>query len=547
MQEINGAEAIIKVLEDLGVRIIFGYPGGANLPIYDALAKSTQIKHILARHEQGAAFMAGGYARVKGVPGVCLATSGPGVTNLITGLADAYLDSVPILALTGQISRDFVGTDAFQEVDTFNMTIPITKHNELIYNEKELVPAIRSAFFIASSGRYGPTLVDIPRDIQEKKAHYDLSETRENKGYQPTLVPHIGQIKRCFRALRKAERPLIIAGGGVVLARANQKLLAFVEKTGVPVVRTLMGKSAMPEDHDLFLGMLGTHGNADANRAVVQSDMVLAIGTRFGDRSTMQKKSYFLKDKVVVHIDIDPAEISKTVAVDIPMVGDINEALNLLLKGLVERAEFPKQKWFKRKTNDNILGKWEEAEIIGLAVSEISKIDQELHLSTDVGRHQMWATHFCNNSKHWPLLTSGGLGTMGFGLPAAIGAWFADPTKPAINITGDGSFYMNMQEFVVAVEYDVPLTVFIVNDQKLGMIRELQKTKYGGRYFGHNFKHTIDFVGLARAMGGQGYKINHKFEILPTLLKAIKSKKPCIIDFDLHRVAKGLAPTLKAM
>lgn len=547
MGEIKGAEAVVKVLEDLAVDIVFGYPGGANLPLYDALSKQTKIKHILSRHEQGAGFMANGYARVKNYPGVCFATSGPGVTNIFTALADAFLDSVPVLAITGQIPRSFVGTDAFQEIDTFNSTIPFTKHNSLIYDENDLVHSIRSSFYIANSGRKGPTLVDIPRDVQDKKQNYNIYETRPIKGYNPTLHPHIGQIKRSIRAIKQSKRPIIIAGGGVIAAGAKQLLLELVETTGIQVVRTLMGKSVMPEIHNDFIGMIGTHGNVSANRAITQCDLIIAIGTRFSDRSTMQKKEYFAKEAVIIHIDIDPSEVGKIVNVDIPIVADIKESLSMLLNSIAKTNFIKKQAWVTNRNTNNILWKGEEGELIGKVMHELSNIDEPLHITTDVGRHQMWATHYCSNPKHWPILTSGGLGSMGFGLPAAIGCWMADPSKPVVNITGDGSFYMNMQEFLTAVEHKVPLTVLIINDNKLGMIRELQATRYGHRYFSHAFKNEVDFVKLAQAMGAEGIRITDYSLIATSFRKAIFSQTPTIIDFDLYKVAASMMPQLKAV
>lgn len=537
--EISGAEAVVKVLEELKVKVIFGYPGGANLPLYDALYHSTSIQHILARHEQGAGLMANGYGRILNAPGVCLATSGPGVTNLVTALADAYLDSVPMVALTGQIASGFIGTDAFQEVDTFNLTLPITKHNELVFSAEDIVPALRNAFLIANTGRKGPVLVDIPRDLQEHKAHYDLKAEKALPGYSPTDHAHIGQIKRAVRALKKAERPLFLLGGGVLQAQAQQVVLALAERLKVPVVRTLMGKTAFPETHPLYLGMIGTHGNVDANKAIAKADLIMVIGSRLGDRSTFFKKDQFAHHAKIIHLDIDPAEIGKTVRADIPIVGDIQTTLERFLAEISpeQTATTP---WMQSKTTSNVLWKGDDGGTIGSILQELSKLDSKLHITTDVGRHQMWATHFCTNPKHWPILTSGGLGTMGFGLPAAIGAWFADPKTPVVNISGDGSFYMNLQEFAIAVEHQIPLIVFIINDSRLGMIKEIQEGRYGGRAIAHNFPAT-NFVGLAEAFGGKGYKLTKLEQVLPTLKKAIGEKTPTLIDVDLPAVAKSEA------
>ena len=531
-------QALIKVLEELDTEYIFGYPGGANLPIYDALYSSKKIKHILAMHEQGAALMADGYARIKKKVGVCLATSGPGVTNLVTGLANSYLDSVPIVAITGQIPMSFIGTDAFQEVDAINISLSVTKHNELVTCAKEIPSIVREAFIIANSGRKGPVLLDFPKDILTEDISYNKKK-RMLPGYQPNYDSHVGQIKRCLKTLQKAKKPLILVGGGVERAGAIDLVAKFSNNTNIPCVRTLMGKNSIHEDHPLFLGMIGTHGTVAGNKIISQADVILALGTRFSDRSTLMKKERFAKQAKIIHIDIDPAEIGKVVPVDIPIVGDVYSFLQSIIN-IHKKKNWQKETWSQKKEAKNILPKEDCANLIGIILEKISKIPQKLHITTDVGRHQLWAIHQCQNPNHLPLLTSGGLGAMGYGLPAAIGAWFASPKIPVVNISGDGSFFMNSQEFLVAVEYNIPLVVIIINDAKLTMIKELQTRAYQKRYISYDLPtRKVDFVGLAESMGGVGYKISKIKEVEPLFKKALLLKKPIIIDCCMEEIEKN--------
>ena len=537
-RNITGAQALIRFLESQDVDVIFGYPGGANLPIYDELRESG-ITQILTRHEQGAVHMADGFARVAGKPGVCLATSGPGATNLVTGLANAMLDSVPLVALTGQIPRSHIGTDAFQEVDCINITMPVTKHNELVFKEKDLVPALQTAFRVANSGRKGPVLLDIPKDVLLQKYPHVFDDEIHLPGYRPTVKGDVGQIKRVLKMLQRAERPVVLLGGGIVLARAVPELLQFVRQTRIPVVRTLMGTGVIPEKDPLFVGMIGTHGNTKANRVVQkEADVIFAVGTRLGDRSTM-KDPLFARNAKMIHLDIDPAEIGKNVAVDVPIVGDIKEVLADMNRRIAEKPWALEKPWITVEKRNTLLSTRDAATLLEVIFGELSAIDRKLHISTDVGRHQVWANHYCTNPKHLPLITSGGLGTMGFGTPAAIGAWYADPQTPVVSLSGDGSFMMTMQEFTVAVEHRIPLTVIILNDYRLGMIRELQTSSYDSRYTAHDFPKNIHFAKIAEAMQGVGVRVTQKSEIGPAIQKAVDSGVPTIIDFDLEKIAKS--------
>ncbi|MBT4286511.1 MAG: biosynthetic-type acetolactate synthase large subunit [Deltaproteobacteria bacterium] len=546
IQEITGAKALVKLLKTKKVDTIFGYPGGANLPIYEELRKSG-INHILSRHEQGAIHMADGYARVKKKPGVCLATSGPGATNLVTGLANAMLDSVPIVALTGQIPSNMIGTDAFQEVDCINITMPVTKHNELVLHAEDLVPAIKSAFHIANSGRKGPVLLDFPKDVLNKKFAHNFQSEINLPGYNPTIKGNVGQIKRAIKTLKKAKQPVVLFGGGIYLSNAINEFLKFIRLAQIPVVRTLMGTGIIAEDDPLYIGMIGTHGNTIANRVVnKEADVVFAIGTRLGDRSIM-KTHLFAKNAKIIHLDIDPAEIGKTIPIDIPIVGDIKEVLADVIQRLEEKNLGLETPWKINNNKRTLLSIRDAAPVMQTIFNELSNIDQNIHVSTDVGRHQMWANHYCTNPKHLPLITSGGLGTMGFGLPAAIGAWFADPDTPVVSLSGDGSFMMNMQEFIVAVENQIPLTVIILNDYRLGMIRELQTSFYNGHYTTHNFSEHVSFTKFAEAMGGKGFDVKSTEKIGSTIRKAVQSRVPTIIDFDLENISKSALLSLNSV
>jgi acetolactate synthase-1/2/3 large subunit len=539
--KMTGADALVKVLGMMGVDTIFGYPGGANLPIYDALLKS-DITHILTRHEQGAVHMAEGYARSSGKPGVCLATSGPGATNIVTGLANAYLDSTPLIAITCQISRNMIGSDAFQEVDCVTITMPVTKHNGLVYNEKDIVNSLKEAFFIANTGRKGPVLLDFPSDILLNKYPHKFDQEINLPGYNPTVEGNIGQIKKALKALYKAERPVILFGGGVVLAKAEKELNELIHTAKIPVIRTLMGTGVVSDDDPLYMGLIGTHGNSIANKIVQrEADAIMAVGTRLGDRSVI-KNRLFAQNAKTIHIDIDPAEIGKNVEIDIPIVGDIKAILQTMLQKIAKKPFRHQQPWtdMSKRRRTTMLPEKDEASIMGIIFNELSLIDIPLNISTDVGRHQMWANHYCTNPKHLPLITSGGLGTMGFGLPAAIGAWFGDQDKSVVCLSGDGSFMMTLQEFSVAVEHKIPLTVIILNDYRLGMIKELQDSKYGSRHTTHDLRTSTSFTKLAEAMGGVGYSVRYVDQIKPILEKAINRQLPTLIDFELEKLSGSI-------
>ncbi len=529
----SGARAIVKALEEQGVEVIFGYPGGATLPIYDELAHSS-IRHVLARHEQGAAHMADGYARATGKAGVCMATSGPGATNLVTGLATAFMDSSPVVAITGQVPRAMIGNDAFQEVDITGITLPITKHNYLVQEARELPHSLPEAFRLATTGRKGPVLLDIPRDVQLEEFSLGAVRHPPLEGYNPTLKGHPGQVKRAAALLKEARCPLIIAGGGVYHAEAGDELRLLAEKANIPVVYTLMGKAAFPNSHPLCLGMLGYHGRVAANTAVTRADAILAVGVRFGDRSTGPLAT-FAPGAKIIHVDIDPAEISKNVPSHLPIVGDASNVLGQLLElvpgaehaawvGLLraEAAAHPPRARMEGVTVPNVL-------------RYLKRIVPDPVLVTDVGRHQiLTAHHFAVDGKR-SFISSGGLGTMGFGVPAAIGAKIGRPDRPVVAISGDGSFLMTCQQLACAVEEGIPVLVLVMNDYCLGMIHQLQHAFYGKRYQACRFEKNVDFARLAESMGALGLTVREEGEIAPAVERglAVTSEaggRPCVIE-----------------
>jgi len=528
----TGARSLVKTLEKMGVEVIFGYPGGANLPIYGAL-KGSSIKHILARHEQGAAHMADGYARVTGKVGVCLATSGPGATNLVTGIATAYMDSSPIIAITGQVPSTMIGNDAFQEVDITGITIPVTKHNYLIQSAEEIGPVVEEAFFLADTGRKGPILIDIPKDILSSDFNIGDEKKYILEGYNPTLKGHPGQIKKAAALIKDSKRPVVIAGGGVFHSDAFEAILDFVEKSGIPIVHSLMGKSSIDSDHTLNFGMYGYHGKFAANTAIVKADLIVAVGTRFGDRSTGPLSTY-ARDAKIIHIDIDPAEISKNVSVFIPIVGNARDILPKLTE-LITLKEIPD--WvamLKQTEKDHPLRAGGEKLSVPGALGVVKKVVKDAIIVTDVGRHQMFAALYSDVKAGRTFLTSGGLGTMGFGLPAAVGAKVGAQSlakdRPVVLIAGDGGFTMTCQEIVTAVEEKLPIILVVLNDSSLGMIAQLQDEFYDGSFNISKLGDFVQFDKLAVSMGAVGYRTETIEEFEKAVKDAAGSGKTCVID-----------------
>lgn len=532
--KLSGAQILLKSLQAEGVDTIFGYPGGQALPIYDALYDS-DIRHILTRHEQGAAHAADGYARATGRPGVCLATSGPGATNLVTGIANAYMDSVPLVAVTGQVSQSLLGRDSFQEADITGITMPITKHNYLVKDTSELAQIVKEAFHIATTGRPGPVLIDIPRDVSAGTADYNGREEMNLPGYQPVLDGDPRQVLKAAEAIAGSERPLIYAGGGVVISGAHDELLRLAEMLMAPVCATLMGLGGFPGNHPLSLGMLGMHGTKYANFAVCDCDLLIAVGARFDDRVTGKLETFASMAKII-HIDIDPAEIGKNVRVDIPIVGDVKRVLNQLLEALQPRlGEAWRDKilaWKKEYPMSHCdHGKLKPQTVI----SEIYNLTRgDARIATDVGQHQMWTAQYYSFTKPRSLISSGGLGAMGYGLPAAIGVQVGCPGETVFDIAGDGSIQMNIQELCTAVNYELPINVAIINNGYLGMVRQWQELFYNRRY-SHSELLNPDFVKLAEAYGAEGIRVTKKSELVPALEQAIRSSKPVMLDFVVDR------------
>ena len=527
----TGAQALVECLKAEGVEYIFGIPGGAVLPLYDALYNSG-LKTILCRHEQGAAHMADGYARATGRPGVVLATSGPGATNLVTGLATAYMDSIPLVAITGNVSRSLIGRDAFQEADITGITLPITKHNFLVRSAKELPWAIRAAFHIATTGRPGPVLVDIPKDVGTEEFGFTYPETVDLPGYKPTYKGHIRQILEAARAIMNAKRPLLYVGGGAIASGAHQEVRALAEKCNLPVTMTLMGLGAFPGDHPQSLGMLGMHGTAYANYAVQNCDVLIAVGARFDDRVTGNLKTFAPRVERIIHIDIDPAEIGKNVVPHVPIVGDCRSVLQVLLEKVKEkrhpewwqqidewRREYPLQ---YRKVEGQI-----HPQAVCEALYEVT--GGEAIVTTDVGQHQMWAAQYYKVKHPRHFISSGGLGTMGFGFPAGIGAKLARPDKDVFVVSGDGSFQMNIQELATAADHNVAVKVIIINNLYLGMVRQWQEFFYGRRY-ADSYLGTPDFVTIAKGYGVKGMLVTDPADVKPALEEARAHDGPVVID-----------------
>jgi acetolactate synthase-1/2/3 large subunit len=535
----TGAQIMVECLRKEGVDTLFNYPGGAILPIFDELPNAP-IHQILARHEQAAVHAADGYARASGKVGVVLVTSGPGATNTVTGIATAFMDSVPMVILTGQVPTLLIGNDAFQEADIIGITRPCTKHNYLAKDVNDLAQVLKEAFYIARSGRPGPVLIDLPKDTLVNSTEFKYPEKVFVRGYQPTLEGHPGQIQRAVKLIVRSKKPILYVGGGIISSNASKELTLFAERLGIPVTMTLMGLGGFPGNHPLSLGMLGMHGTYRANMAVMESDLLIAIGSRFDDRVT-GKIEAFAPQARIIHVDIDPTSISKNVRVDLPIVGDCKRILTKMLS-LLEEEDFDSlkqglDKWHhqieKLKAFHNM--NYEQKDIIKpqFVVEKIYELTKgDAIISTEVGQNQMWAAQYYQFIKPRTLLTSGGLGTMGYGFPAAIGAQVAFPNKLVIDIAGDGSFQMNSQELATAVQYQLPIKVAILNNHYLGMIRQWQEFFYGKRYASSSLEGVSpDFVKLAEAYGAVGLRANQPEEVVPTLKKAFSISKPVIIDF----------------
>ena len=531
----RGGEAIIESLKNMGVKTIFGYPGGQTIPFYDMLYDS-DMDHILVRHEQCAAHAADGYARASGRVGVCLATSGPGATNLVTGIGTAYMDSSPIVAITGQVPTHLIGNDAFQEADIIGITMPIVKHSYQPKNPNLIPSIIKTSFDIAISGRPGPVLIDVPKEVQEGELTEFNDDLIQTPGYNPTLKGNPRQIKKACELIKQAKRPLILAGAGVILANATEELNEFAHLINAPVMTSLLGKGAIDEYDELALGMLGMHGRKVSNDSINECDLLIAIGVRFSDRTTGRLDS-FVPDSKVIHIDIDPAEIGKNVDVDLPIVGDaknILNSLNDLFKGYkvtndvnswTDKIKQRKVDLLPRVTYDDVPLK---PQAVIKEISEVLTADSIL--TTDVGQNQMWAAHFYNTQKPRKFISSGGLGTMGFGFPSAIGAKVACPEDPVVSINGDGGFLMVCQELATVYDYDLPVIAMVLENRTLGMVYQWQSLLYNERHSQTKFKDSPDFVKLAESFGINAVKVEKPGETKEALKAAIKDNEAILID-----------------
>ena len=541
--QLSGAQIVVQSLKAEGVEYVFGYPGGAVIEIYDALFQLNKFKHILVRHEQAAVHAADAYARVSGKVGVALVTSGPGVTNALTGIATAYSDSIPLVVISGQVGNSLIGTDAFQEVDTVGITRPCVKHNFLVTNIAELADTIKKAFQIAASGRPGPVVVDIPKDVTQAMAKFSYpQEDVFIRSYQPVVQGHIGQIKKAVQMLASAKRPIVYFGGGVVLGNASEEMTKFVRMIGAPCTGTLMGLGAYPSSDRQFLGMLGMHGTYEANLAMQNADVVLAIGARFDDRVISVPSKFFEKAKKIIHIDVDPSSIAKRVKVDIPIVGDVKNVLSEMIQLWGKQESAPAgdslDKWWKsieEWRSRNCLWFDNESEIIKpqYVIQKLAEItNNSAIITSDVGQHQMFTAQYYPFERPRQWLNSGGLGTMGVGLPYAIGAKLAAPDQDVFCITGEGSIQMNIQELSTCFQYRVPVNVVTLNNGYLGMVRQWQELYYGNRESETYFDSLPDFVKLAEAYGHIGIRVDKKSDVEGALLEAVKQKDRLVfMDF----------------
>ena len=529
---LTGAEILVNSLIDNGVDTVFGYPGGAVLNIYDALfKKSDKIRHILTCHEQGAAHAADGYARSTGKVGVCIATSGPGATNLVTGIATAYMDSTPMVAITGNVTRPLLGKDSFQEVDITGITMPITKHNYIVKDIKELQKIVNEAFYIASSGRPGPVLIDIPKDITAEKYNYTKMEPKKREKSLQTI--NISSLEDFVEFINESENPFIYAGGGILSSNAEKEVLALAEKINAPVATSLMGIGSIPNDHRLYTGMIGMHGTKASNLLATSCELIIALGARFSDRVISHKNH--VKNARVIQIDIDPAEINKNVKVDSYIIGDIKEVLNKLIPMINEKENIA---WINKMNELKALNNKEVVKE-GILTPEylftlLNKIDKgNFIITTEVGQHQMWTAQNYKFYKPRTFISSGGLGTMGFGMGASIGAQVANPKAVVFNIAGDGSFGMDCNEFATAVNFKIPVKVIVMNNNALGMVRQWQSLFYECRYAETTLNRATDFVKLAEAFGGTGFRVEKPEELQEVLEKALATDGPVIIDYKI--------------
>lgn len=528
---LSGTEIVVECLKRENVKVAFGIPGGAIMPLYDTIDKKATFAHILTKHEQGAVHAADGYARATGEVGVCIATSGPGATNLVTGLANAFLDSIPLVAFTGQVVSPLIGTDAFQEVDITGITLPVTKNNYLVMNVKDLAATIKEAFYLARTGRPGPVLIDLPKDVQFAVTDFHYPEKERYSGYRPTIKGNLNQIKKAARLMYEAKRPVIYAGGGVITSNASSELQILSDKTNIPVTTTLMGLGSFPEGHKLSLGMLGMHGTGYANLSINEADLIIALGTRFDDRVTGNIQQ-FCPNANFIHVDIDPAEISKNIKINIPIVGDLKYVLNKLnqfaepgnITNWLKRVASFKSKYPMHYQRDEEL----RPQYIIERLSEMTK--GETIIVTDVGQHQMWSAQYYHYQKPRTFITSGGLGTMGFGFPAAIGAQLGCPEKTVVCIAGDGGFQMNIQELATAIKHQLPIIVIIMNNGYLGMVRQWQEFFFERRYSSTCLDGNPDFAKLVEVYGGKGIRVTTKNELDQALKQALSKREFILLD-----------------
>ncbi len=555
--KITGAQAIMKCLKEQNVKVIFGFPGGAVIDLYDEIMRNEELTHVLVRHEQAAVHAADAYARVIGDVGVALVTSGPGATNTVTGIASAYLDSIPMVVFTGQVPTALIGNDAFQEVDIVGITRPCTKHNYLVKDPNELVSTIREAFHIARTGRPGPVLIDLPKDVVAAMINFPEEKPIKMRTYRPTYEPHPGQIEKACQAMLAAKRPVLYIGGGVIASNANEEVTELARKLSIPVTMTLMGLGGFPGTDHLSMGMLGMHGTYYANMAVAKCDLLIAVGARFDDRVTGRVDA-FAPEAQIIHIDIDPSSISKNVEVDIPIVADCRHALAAMNSWFNRAKEFNADQTAKK--NEPWLEKirdWKSKHPLGyVEETDVIKpqfVVQKLHeltggdaiITTEVGQNQMWAAQFYHFNKPRAFMTSGGLGVMGYGFPAAIGAQMAAPDRVVIDIAGDGSIQMNIQEMATARQYHCPVKIAILNNNYLGMVRQWQELFYDKRYSSTTLDVAPDFVALAKAYGAVGLRATKPSEVEPVIREALATKNLVVMDFVISR-EEGVYPMVPA-